>query len=446
MGMLKRGLALIFKRKDFGLLMAVQFAAQAGDGIVQTALAKYIVFGGQKGFDVEAAGSPEELLRIVLFVFVPYTFVSPFLGVAIDRWDRRRLLFVANALRAGVVVLVALFGVAAASGGEDLPGLLSTSLIPQFLLFAVFLLTLASTRVVLATKSAALPATLGETSLLEGNAVSQLGGALFQLAAGGAAFVATLVLPAEPVVLAGAVVYAIGAIPALSIARPDEGRERSTFAREVARVFGNIVAGIKEVAETPKAGAAITTYFWLRFLWSASLFGIGLIARELVVGDDLQLVALTGGGGAVGAALGFLLADKLQARARTTGYLVLAAGALAGLAVAILGSLELKVAIVILTFFLGLGFFLGKITLDTMVQEALGDDFRGRAFSLYDIAYNVAWLLAAVIFNIFWTREVQGPLIVAIGVVFLVGLLGIALWFRRAGLLAMPPAVRPSEG
>ena len=42
MGMIKRGLALIFQRRDFGLLMGVQFLAQAGDGLFQTAVAKAV--------------------------------------------------------------------------------------------------------------------------------------------------------------------------------------------------------------------------------------------------------------------------------------------------------------------------------------------------------------------------------------------------------------------
>src|SRR5687768_3103866 len=107
MGMLKRGFALLFKNRDYGLLMAAQFAAQAGDGIVQTALGKFIVFGGQKGFDPEGASSPDELLEVALYIFVPYAIVSPFLGVVIDRWDRRRLLWVANGLRGLVVALIA---------------------------------------------------------------------------------------------------------------------------------------------------------------------------------------------------------------------------------------------------------------------------------------------------------------------------------------------------
>jgi hypothetical protein len=92
MDMIKRGIALLVKKRDFGMLMGAQFAAQAGDGLVQVALAKLIVFGGQKGFDIEDARSPDEVLRIALYIFIPYTILSPFLGVLIDRWDRRRLL------------------------------------------------------------------------------------------------------------------------------------------------------------------------------------------------------------------------------------------------------------------------------------------------------------------------------------------------------------------
>jgi MFS family permease len=108
MNAVKRGLALIMKKPDFRNLMSAQFLAQAGDGIVQTALAKFIVFGGQKGFDLEGARDPQELLRIALYLFVPYTVLSPFLGVVIDRWDRRRLLFLANGLRAAVILLIGL--------------------------------------------------------------------------------------------------------------------------------------------------------------------------------------------------------------------------------------------------------------------------------------------------------------------------------------------------
>ncbi|HEV3485924.1 MAG TPA: MFS transporter, partial [Vicinamibacterales bacterium] len=219
-------------------------------------------------------------------------------------------------------------------------------------------------------------------------------------------------------------------------ARAGEARATSTVMQEVVRVVGNIVAGIREVARKPKAGAAITTYLWLRFLWSFTIVGISFIARDLLADKEMQQLFVTGGAGAVGAGLGFLLAGTLHKRVRTPARLVIAASVLAGTAVAVLGGLELRATLALLTFFLGLGFFLGKISLDTMVQEALGDDFRGRAFSLYDIAYNIAWVLAATIMQLFWTAEVQGALIAIIGVAFLLGIALLAQWYRRAGLLA----------
>jgi hypothetical protein len=420
MEMIRRCLGLFARSRDFTWLMGTQFLAQAGDGVVQTALAKLIVFGGQEGFDIENARSPDELLRIALYVFVPYTVISPFLGVVIDRWDRRRLLVVANGLRAVIIASI---------------GLIGTGKVGDIPLFLAFLLTLASTRVVLATKAAAMPAALGETSLMEGNAVSQLGGAIFQLGGAGFALVATSVVSVEPIVILGALVYAAGTVSALAIHHAGEPRAKTTFGYEVARVVGNIVAGLREVAATPKAGASITTYFWLRFLWSFSIVGIGFIARDLLAGDDTATVALTGGSGALGAVLGFLVSNRVLERVATPANVVIAAAGVAGVAVTLLGSFEVGASIALLTFFLGFGFFLAKIALDTMVQEALGDDFRGRAFSLYDIAYNLAWVCAAGIMKLFWSDELQGPLIAGIGLAFLIGMVGIGTWFGRAGLL-----------
>jgi Major Facilitator Superfamily len=429
MNAIKRGLALVVRRPDFRNLMICQFLAQAGDGIVQTALAKFIVFGGQEGFDLEGARDPQELLRIALYLFVPYTILSPFLGVVIDRWDRRRLLFLANGLRAVVILLI---------------GAVTIDRLPDAVLFGAFLMTLTSTRIVLATKAAAIPATVGEANLVDANAVSQLGGALFQLGGAGVAFIAAEFVTPNPIAIAGAVVYGTGAVFAVLIHQAGEARARLTFGQEVARVVGNIVDGFKEIARTPKAGAAITTYFWLRLLWSFSIVSIGFVARDLIGNDDTTILVLTGGAGAVGAVLGFVLAPRFVERVRTTGTLVLGASVVAGTAILAFGAIEIRIALASMTFFLGFGFFLAKITLDSMVQEALGDDFRGRAFSLYDIAYNLAWVLAAAGLKLFYSPDVQGLLIAAMGAVFLVGIAALATWYRAAGLLSVrvQPSVR----
>jgi Major Facilitator Superfamily len=419
--MLKRGLQLLVTRRDFGFLMAAQFCAQAGDGVVQAALAKLIVFGGQRGFDLEGARSPDDLLRIALYVFVPYSVLSPFLGVVIDRWDRRKLLILANGFRAVVIGVI---------------GILGTDSVGEVGLFLAFLLTLSSTRLVLATKAAALPAALDGEFLVEGNAVSQLGGAMFQLAGAGAALLAAGFVPAGPIVVTGALIYGLGAAAAGALACTGETRRIGTFSQEVKRMLNRIEMGVREVARVPRAAASIGTYFWLRLLWSFSIAGIGLISRDLLVNQKAQVV-VTAGAGAAGAVLGFLLADRLRVLVRTTAHLVLAGAVTGGLAVTVLGAFDKTVALASLAFFLGLGFFLAKISLDTMVQQSLGDGWRGRAFSLYDIAYNLAWVLAAGAMKLLWSQSAEGVLMTGMGVLFLAGMGAIGLWFRRAGLLSV---------
>jgi hypothetical protein len=219
-------------------------------------------------------------------------------------------------------------------------------------------------------------------------------------------------------------------------------RAHHALSEEIARVARTIAAGVREVARIPKAGASITAYFWLRLLWSFSLVGIGFVARDLLAGDNLTVAVITGGAGAGGALLGFIMANRLHQRVHTTAHLVMGSSVVAGASVTLFGaglqlqSLVAQTSLALLAFFLGVGFFLAKISLDSMVQEALGDDFRGRAFSIYDIAYNLAWVVAAALMKLFWSESVQGVLIAAMGVVFLAGMTAIGAWFRTAGLLS----------
>ena len=60
----------------------------------------------------------------------------------------------------------------------------------------------------------------------------------------------------------------------------------------------------------------------------------------------------------------------------------------------------------------------GKIAVDTIVQRDTEDAFRGRAFALYDVAYNTAFISAAVVGAVVlppngYSQAVMGALVVA---------------------------------
>ena len=72
---------------------AVRFAAQWGDGLFQAAL------GGAVLFNPERQADPLAVAAGLAVLLLPYSLVGPFAGALLDRWDRRRVLIVANLLR-----------------------------------------------------------------------------------------------------------------------------------------------------------------------------------------------------------------------------------------------------------------------------------------------------------------------------------------------------------
>ena len=73
-------------------------------------------------------------------------------------------------------------------------------------------------------------------------------------------------------------------------------------------------------------------------------------------------------------------------------------------------------------FVFGVGVQGAKIAVDTIVQTDTSDDYRGRAFSLYDVLFNAAECLAAgvavlVMPDVGWSRGVQAALVAAVWVV-----------------------------
>jgi sugar phosphate permease len=79
-------------------------------------------------------------------------------------------------------------------------------------------------------------------------------------------------------------------------------------------------------------------------------------------------------------------------------------------------------------------FFLGKVSADTIVQQAMPDDFRGRAFALFDIAYNLGFIVPALVLSLVWVENHAGRtrvVLMASGAVFLLLTGVVAAWARR---------------
>jgi MFS family permease len=421
----------VFSNRAYASLVGVQFLVQAGQGVIQGAFAKSIAFGGEKGFDVTVVPSAQYLLKVVLALYVPYTLVSPFIGVVIDRFERRKILGLSNIVTAIVVTVVAV-AVMLPLGKDTSEGNVGATVA----LIVGLLFIQACVRVALAVKSAAIPDVLSGKDLLQGNGVSQAGGALFQVLGIGFAFGFAAVFPSWIVVVGGAGVLIAAAFVAKRLERMETSAHDATFGQEAKQVVKNIVAGLKEVKSRPPAALGLFSFQMLRYqFWGFCLFTFGLYAKNLVQGgsaDSLGL-GLVGGGGFLGGALGLVLAQKWKDRVPPI-RLLLASMAALGLAAIVFGgfvSLPGFAALLFIGFFT---FFLGKISADTIMQQTMPDDFRGRAFALFDIAYNVGFIVPALILSFLWVEgsatRTRGILIGS-GAVFLGLTVLIWRWSRR---------------
>ncbi|HET6714956.1 MAG TPA: MFS transporter [Actinomycetota bacterium] len=421
----------VFSNRDFSVLMGVQFLAQAGQGVVQGAIAKSLAFGGQEGFDVQNLPSADYLLTVVLALYVPYTLISPFIGVFIDRFPRRRVVWWSDVVTAVVVVVVSL-AVLVPLGSDTTEG----EAFATGALILGLLAVQACVRIALAVKSAAMPDVLSGKDLLQGNGLSQAGGALaqiFGIVFGGA--LAGFVPPFVPVVV-GAVVLLVGAFVAKHLRHAELRPHETTFAQEASQVVRNIVAGLKEVASRAPAALGLSSFQMLRYqFWGFGLFVFGLHAKNLVAGGDSDTLALvlSGLGGLVGGALGMVVAQKYKDRVPPVRLLLMSM-VLLGVGT-IVGGLFVSVAGFAAMLFIGFfSFFVGKISADTIMQQTMPDDFRGRAFALFDIAYNLGYIVPAVILFLLWTEDSEATtrsILLVSGIVFL-GLTALVVaWARR---------------
>ena len=91
----------ILKNRDFFLLWISQIISQIGDRLGQMALIAFVY--------AKAPGSSIEIAKILSFTIIPVFLIGPVAGVYVDRWDRRKTLYICDFLRTVMVFFVILF-------------------------------------------------------------------------------------------------------------------------------------------------------------------------------------------------------------------------------------------------------------------------------------------------------------------------------------------------
>jgi MFS family permease len=367
------GLRDLAARPRFRRLIVAQAFSQAADGLYQIALATTLVFG------VETAQTPAQVTKLLAVTTIPFSLVGPFTGPFIDRFSRRSVLVGSKV----VMVALTLLMIPARSA-------------PEAVLLGLIVLNVSVNRFFHATKNAVLPSLVPTERYLVANAVSTTTGMIFAL--GGAAVAGPLVAvtsPALGLTVAAACMAVSGMLAATIPLPPGEKRGLAGIVSELRENFRDVRDGLRTLRSSSQAIYGVVSIWAIRFLLGFVVIATLVLLRARFDIDAEAFSTIWVGLGAGG----FLGAVLIHPLARRLGYRGVAPLAMlvAAVAAAVAGPIASYYALIPAVFVGGLCMSATKIASDTLVQRAVPDHFRGRAFTVYELGYNGAFVLAGLI-------------------------------------------------
>ena len=355
-------------------------------------MASYVLFSPQSQPD---AGAIAAVLAISL---LPFTILGPFVSPLLDRWSRRDVALWSNVIRAALTLVIAGIVFVNWTSGAG------TTTLMVLLLFALSL-----NRFMLAGLSAGMHHTVSEREYLSASSIIPMVGPLGVVVGGAVGLGIRLSLGKfAPTHVADAVIFLVAAamfvwsalVAATFTSRalgPDEQEELPSM-RHVLR---GLAGSGGHLRQRSSALLGLMDMAATRFLFGLVSVALILVARNRwhpVEDPDAALADLGVWGAMTGA--GFLLAavvvPSLVSRVglRTALVSLLGFGALSTLVVTFT---DHRWALFLMSFVVGLVTQSVKVCVDGLVHAHVDEAFKGRVFTFYDMGFNGAYVLAAVV-------------------------------------------------
>jgi MFS family permease len=412
-------LRVVWAERDFRRLLSTRIISQTGDGVFTAGLGTYVFFNAST-FPNPARGA-----AAFAVLYGPYSLIGPFAGVFIDRWSRRQILTYSALLRSLFVVLTAAL---MASGNLGVP------------LYIAVLLVLGVNRFFLSSLSAALPHVVAGDKLVMGNSVSPTAGGTMAAIGGivglgvNAATGDTEAGAAITLLVAGACYVAASLVARTMqkdllgpVAEPGQARPGRVL-NELRVVAMGLAKGVRYVVKRRGPATALGAtggnrfFYGILFLMSILLYrnffyrGVKASTAEAHYGYLVAAVA-------VGYFCAALVTPPVTRRLTKPAYIALMLAASA-VVTGFLGATFNQVCFIIMGFCLGLAGQGIAIGATTILQEQLPDDYRGRAFSYYDMMFNITFAVAALISVPFMPLSGHSPAlmgVIAVGYALVAG-------------------------
>jgi MFS family permease len=429
-------LRAVLAERDFRKLFASRLVSQAGDGVFNAGFAAYAFFSAQSFPDPAAAVDAFAIL------YLPYSLIGPFAGVFIDRWSRRQIIVWGALIRAA---MVAVAGFVVLSGQTGVP------------LYISALAVLGVNRFFLSAVSAGTPHVVQEDKLVMANAVAPTSGTIVGFAGGVVGLGVHLISggglagSAATLWFGGACYVAAGVLGTrmsrdlLGPLETEKG-EASTgsLTADLRDVVQGLLDGIRHLKSKRRAAYALGAVGVHRALYGTLLVEALLLYRNYffhggsgnsALGHATELV--------ITSAIGFGLAafitpqgvKRLTKNQWITTWLVIG-----GTTTLALGPTFNQFAYLVLGFALGASAQSVKICVDTTVQQTVDDRYMGRVFALYDMLFNVTYVVGPAIAVPFMPATGKSyPMVGIIGALYLAAAAAYAALTKERTAPQSPP-------
>ena len=382
----------VLAKQDFRRLYSTRLAGQFGDGLLQSALATFVLFSPER--------QPDAVGVAVVFaiLLLPYSIIGPFAGVLLDRWRRRNVLVRANLLKARLTLPVI---VVVGTGQADL------------VLGFFVLLVLAVGRFILAGLSASMPHVVSGRELITGNALAPTSGPIAVgvgaiLGVGIRALVGGGDAGSQVVLISALVSYVVASIIAARLAAGALGPDRDAPVDTGAHVVHGLVRGARTLRDRVPARDIMITIVANRFVFGVLTAGALLLVRASLNTPDqadagLGDFALATSGAAAGAFLGAVITPTMTRRIGIGAWvgIVLIQGGVLGFGLLTGAALEPNlISLLVAATSIGLAGQSVKVCADTVLQQQIPDDRLGRVCALLDMIVNVS-LVAGITLTAF---------------------------------------------
>ncbi|MCM8770826.1 MAG: MFS transporter [Candidatus Omnitrophica bacterium] len=410
---------LILRNKNFLFLWIGQIISQLGDRIDQMALIAFI--------SLRFPRSPLAVAKILSFTIIPVFLIGPVAGVYVDRWDRRRTMYICDFIRAGLVFTIPFF----LFYRQNL-----------FFIYTIVFLIFCIGRFFVLAKYSIIPKLVRNEELLLANSLVNVTGMIAAITGFGVGGVIVEWVGAKNGFYIDALSFFISALLIFLIGI--NSRQKTVFRtesiKEVTKVGKEIVESIgKSVITEIKEGII---YFFkqreIRFiaailflLWSA----LGSVYTVLIVfvqeslrstTKDLGLLIMFLG---IGLFLGSLIYGRFGGK--FSQYKTIFSSLIAGGLMLIIFALGLRynpnfIFAAILAFLFGLSVSPIMVASNTLIHNISEDKMMGKTFSSLEMVIHLGFLLFMFISS-FLTEQVSKVLVlIIVGMFFsLLGLLNL---------------------